>query len=135
MSAGWFITAVVVSAILVSLSDWFFGGVLFHEKYRTHPEIWRKSGDSKSETLAVAWSALLGVLTCVVFIYLAVRFDALTWGRALGTAVGVWLLAPLPLLVTNALFIKLHPLNTFSNAVGWLVKLLICAISAHVFLG
>lgn len=135
MSTGWFLAAAVVSIILTSLSDWFFGGVLFHEKYRSYPEIWRNPGGGKSENLALIWSVLLGVLSCVIFIYLAVRLDALSWGRALGMAVGVWLLAPLPLLTTHALFIKLHPLNTLSNALGWLVKLLICAIMAHLFLG
>lgn len=135
MSTGWFLAAAVVSIILTSLSDWFFGGVLFHEKYRTYPEIWRNPRGGKGESLALTWSVLLGVLTCVIFIYLAVRLDALSWRRALGMAIGVWLLAPLSLLITNALFIKIHPLNTLSNALGWLVKLLICAIVVHLFLG
>ncbi|MBU6469350.1 MAG: hypothetical protein KGL00_08030 [Gammaproteobacteria bacterium] len=133
MSTGWFIGAAVVAIIVTSLTDWFFGGVLFHEKYKNYPEIWRNSG--KGECLAITWSVLLGVLTCVIFIYLAVRLDALSWGRALGLAFGIWLLAPLPLLVTNALFIKIHPVNTLSNVTGWLVKLFICAAAAHLFLG
>jgi len=135
MSTGWFLAAAVVSIILTSLSDWLFGGILFHTKYRTYPEIWRNPGGGKGENQAVTWSVLLGVLSCVVFIYLTVWLNALSWERALGLAVGVWLLAPLPLLVTNALFIKLHPLNTLSNALGWLVKLLICAIVTHLFWG
>lgn len=135
MSTEWFIVAVVVAIVVTSLTDWFFGGVLFHGKYKTYPEIWRNTGGGKGESLAVTWSVLLGVLTCVIFIYLAVRLDALSWGRALGLAFGIWLLAPLPLLITNALFIKIHPLNTLSNVTGWLAKLLICAISAHLFLG
>lgn len=135
MSIGWFVAAVIISIILASLSDWFFGGVLFHEKYKTYPEIWRSSGNGKAESLAIAWSVLLSVLTCVIFIYLTARLDALNWGRALGLAFGIWLLAPLPLLITNALFIRIHPLNTLSNIIGWLAKLLICAISAHLFLG
>lgn len=134
MSTGWFLAAVITAAVLSSLSDWFFGGILFHEKYRAHPEIWRMSG-GKSEGLAIAWSTLLGVVTCAVFIYLAARLDILGWMPVLGLAFGIWLLAPLPLLITNALFIKIHPLNTFSNALGWLVKLLICAVAAHLFLG
>ena len=135
MSTGWFIVAVVVAIVVASLTDWFFGGVLFHEKYRTYPEVWRNTGSGKGESLAITWSVLLSVLTCVIFIYLAARLDALSWGRALGLALGVWLLAPLPLLVTNALFIKIHPLNALSNVLGWLAKLLICGIAAHLFLG
>ncbi len=135
MSTGWFIAAVITAAVLSSLSDWFFGGILFHAKYLSHPEIWRNTGSSKRESLAVAWSTLLGVLTCAIFIYLAARLNTLAWMQVLGLAFGIWLLAPLPLLVTNGLFIKIHPLNTLSNALGWLVKLLTCAVAAHLFLG
>jgi hypothetical protein len=35
--------AVVVALIACSLSDWLFMGVLFHDKYNEHPEIWRGS--------------------------------------------------------------------------------------------
>jgi len=111
MSTGWFLAAVITAAILGSLSDWFFGGILFHEEYRAHPEIWRMSG-GKSEGLAIVWSTLLGVVTYTVFIYLAARLNTLGWLPVLGLAFGVWLLAPLPLLITNALFIKIHPLNS-----------------------
>jgi hypothetical protein len=134
MSTGWFLAAVIGAVALSSLTDWFFGGILFHEKYRTHPEIWRFSNRT-GESLAIAWSTLLGLLTCAVFIYLADRLGALGWLQAFGLAFGIWLLAPLPLLVTNALFVKIHPLNTLSNALGWLVKLLICAIAARLCLG
>lgn len=111
MSTGWFLAAVITAAILGSLSDWFFGGILFHEEYRAHPEIWRTSG-GKSEGLAIVWSTLLGVVTYTVFIYLAARLNTLGWLPVLGLAFGVWLLAPLPLLITNALFIKIHSLNS-----------------------
>jgi hypothetical protein len=135
MSTGWFLAAVITAAVLSSLSDWFFGGILFHEKYRAHPEIWWNSGTGKRENLAIVWSTLLGVLTCAIFIYLAAQLNTLGWMQVLGLAFGVWLLAPLPILITNGLFIKIHPLNTLSNALGWLVKLLICAVAAHLFLG
>jgi hypothetical protein len=39
----------------------------------------------------------------------------------------IWLLGPLPLLLTNAAFIKLHRAFVFSYALGWLAKLLIIA--------
>ncbi|HVC29426.1 MAG TPA: DUF1761 domain-containing protein [Gammaproteobacteria bacterium] len=134
MSTGWFLAAVISAAVLSSLSDWFFGGILFHKRYRAHPEIWRIT-EGKRESLAIAWSTLLGVLTCAVFIYLAARLNTLSWMQVLGLALGIWLLAPLPMLITNGLFIKIHPLNTLSNAFGWLVKLLICAVATHLFLG
>lgn len=33
--------AVLAALIACSLSDWLFMGVLFHDKYKEHPEVWR----------------------------------------------------------------------------------------------
>lgn len=46
----------------------------------------------------------------------------------------IWLMAPLPLLVTNALFIMIDPLVTASHAAGWLVKLLLIAGTTAILL-
>lgn len=37
---------------------------------------------------------------------------------------------PLPLMITNALFIKLHPVVTLSHAIGWRVKLAAAGVVA-----
>jgi hypothetical protein len=39
----------------------------------------------------------------------------------------VWVIGPLPLILTNAAFIKLHGMFVMFYAVGWLVKLLVAA--------
>jgi len=39
-------------------------------------------------------------------------------------------MVPVPLLITNALFIKIQPLTVLSHALGWLAKLAIAAIIA-----
>ncbi len=36
--------------------------------------------------------------------------------------------ALIPLIVTNALFIKLHPVVTLSHVTGWLVKLIVAGM-------
>src|SRR5450759_4422230 len=59
-----FVLTVVVSGIAVSLTDWFFFGVLFHDKYNAYPEVWRAS---QAGTKGV-WIAI-GFFTCAVFIY------------------------------------------------------------------
>ena len=35
--------AILLSGLAVSMTDWFFFGVLFHDKYRAYPEIWRQA--------------------------------------------------------------------------------------------
>jgi len=49
-------------------------------------------------------------------------------------AVAVWLIGPLPLILTNAAFMKLHGVFVVSYATGWLVKLLVVAVMASWFL-
>ena len=53
---------------------------------------------------------------------------------ALKLAAMIWLIAPLPLLVTNSLFIKIDPLVTASHAAGWLAKLLLIAVATAVII-
>ena len=53
---------------------------------------------------------------------------------ALKLAVAVWLMAPLPLILTNAAFMKLHRVFVASYAIGWLIKLMIVAVAVGWFL-
>ena len=123
--------ACLVGAILGSLADWIFAGVLFHGRYQRHPEVWRTG---TSETLRIGGAQLLCLLTSVAFVALAERLGLVDLGGALKLAAMIWLVAPLPLLVTNALFIKIDPLVTASHAAGWLVKLLLVAAATAVIL-
>jgi hypothetical protein len=52
-----------------------------------------------------------------------------SYGATLKLALAAWLIGPLPLIVTNALFIKLQPQIAASHSLGWLVKLIIAAVA------
>jgi len=123
--------ASILGAILGSLADWVFAGVLFHGRYQLHPEVWRTGG---SETLRIGGAQVLSLLTAVAFVALAVMLGQVDFAGALKLAAMVWLIAPLPMLVTNALFIKIDPLVTASHAAGWLAKLLLIAIATAIIL-
>ena len=130
MTPGRVIVAVLLSGFAASVTDWFFGGVLFHDKYLAYPEIWRRqAGDAGGEGKAIAWSVVLGFVTCGVSILTAAAFHVHGYAWAMHLAMAIWLIAPLPLLITNALFIKMHPLNVVAHALGWLVKLLLAAVA------
>ena len=105
---------------------------MFHDKYLAYPEIWRASV-GKSEGRAVAWSVALGFLACASF-RLCVVFRIHGHGQTLKLAALCWLMVPIPLLITNALFIKLHPLVVVSHALGWPVKLVVAALAASLLL-
>jgi len=53
---------------------------------------------------------------------------------AVKLAIAVWLVGSLPLVLTNAAFMKLHRMFVASYAIGWLVKLAIAAIAFGRFL-
>lgn len=119
----------ILGAVLGSIADWVFAGVLFHDRYQRYPEVWRTSG---TERLRIGGAQMLCLLTSVGFVTLASMLGTVDLSGTLKLAVMIWLIAPLPLLLTNALFIKIDPLVTASHTVGWLIKLLLIAIATAI---
>lgn len=119
------LVAVVIAAGLVSsLTDWFFAGDWIHRRF-TYPEVWRKGNESR----AIALTSPLPFLTCAAFAWLAVRLGMRTLPSALELAVAIWIIGPLPLILTNAAFIKLHRVFVACYATGWLLKLSVAALA------
>ena len=124
------LVAIAIGAgVLSSLTDWFFAGDWIHKRW-TYPEAWRKG----SEARAVALTSPLPFLTCAAFAYLAWRLGLHTVPGAAKLALAIWIVGPLPLILTNAAFLKLHRVFVALYAAGWLVKLLIVAIAVGLFL-
>jgi len=135
MTGAWhYVLALAVASVATSFSDWYFMGVLFHDRYLAYPEVWRHSGDKQGESLAIAWSTLTGVLSAGAFLWLAVRLGVTGDGRVFLLAGGLWLAGPVPLLLTQAAFIKIHVLNTLAALLGWLARLALFALSARLIL-
>jgi hypothetical protein len=124
-----FVAIVLGAGVVTSLTDWFFAGDWIHRRH-TYPEIWRQGNEGK----AIALTSPLPFLTCGAFAYVAGWLGVHSIGYAVGLAVAVWLIAPLPLILTNAAFMKLHPVFVVSYAAGWLIKLVIVAVAVGYFL-
>ena len=123
-------TAIVIgSGILASLTDWIFAGDWIHRRL-TYPEVWRKGDESR----AIALTSPLPFLTCAVFAFTFARLGLHTMPAALKLAGAVWLIGPLPLILTYAAFIKLHRVFVAAQLIGWLVKLAIASGAAAWFL-
>jgi hypothetical protein len=120
---------VVATGLVSSMTDWFFAGDWIHRRF-TYPEIWRTG----SETKAIMASSALPFLTCGVFAYLLVWMGMHSLAFTVPIAVAVWLIGPLPLILTNAAFIKLHRVFVLSYATGWLVKLVLVAVAVGWFI-
>ena len=123
------VAIIVGAAVVSSLTDWFFAGDWIHRRY-TYPEIWRQGEESR----AIALTSPLPFVTCGVFAFVAARLGLHSVSSALKLAVAVWLIGPLPLILTNATFMKLHRVFVVSYAIGWLTKLMIAAVAVGWFL-
>jgi hypothetical protein len=126
----WIRFAVVVlgTGVVTSLTDWLFAGDWIHRRW-TYPEVLRQG-----EGRAIALTAPLPFLTSALFAYVALRLGLHSVRTLVKLAVAIWLIGPLPLLLTNAAFIKLHRMFVMFYALGWLVKLLVLAGAVALFL-
>lgn len=120
-----FVLVVIGSGVVSSLTDWFFAGDWIHRRY-TYPEIWRQGNEGR----AIALTSPLPFLTCAVFAAVVAWLRLHSVQSALALAAAIWLIGPLPLILTNAAFMKLHRVFVASYATGWLVKLAIVAVAA-----
>ena len=127
--------AIVIANVLVSLADWYFFGVLWHEKYKAFPEVWRRPQGGTGESKAVALSALVGALTPTMFVVVCVLLSIAHSRQATLLAAAVWLMSAVPMLVWNYLFLKVHPLILLSGILGWLVRLGLSALVVACILG
>lgn len=123
------VAVIVGTGLLASFTDWFFAGDWIHRRY-TYPEVWRQGVEAK----AIALTSPLPFLTCGVFAYVLARLGIHSVPTAVELAVAVWLIGPLPLILTNAAFMKLHRVFAVSYCIGWLIKLLIVAVAVGWFL-
>jgi hypothetical protein len=135
MDMSWihFALAVLVGGILSSLTDWLFMGDLLYKRNNKHPEIWRYPG-GKGESKAIVCSSPFPFLTCAVFALASNEFHVHSLGAALRMAFEIWLIGPLPLVLTNALFMKVQPMIAIAHSLGWLVKLGVAAAAVILFL-
>jgi hypothetical protein len=120
--------AILAAAIASSLTDWFFFGVLFHDKYLLTPELWR-GGPKGTETKQIMWSTVIATISCALFILLCAGLNFHSYSATLKLAAAVWLISSLPIVVTNHLFIKLNWNLAVSHSLGYLVRLVLAAIA------
>jgi hypothetical protein len=115
--------ALIAASIAISITDWLFFGVLFHDRYMQTPNIWREGPESRK----IAGSMALAVIGTAGFIFLAQYLGVHGFGPAFALAVLVWIAASLPQTAKNTLYVRYSPLLGVSHAIGWLARLAITA--------
>jgi len=120
--------AVLAGGLVASLTDWLFMGDWLYKRYNPYPAIWRYP-HGEGEMKAIAWSAPLPFVTCAVCTLLCARLNLHSYGATVELALAIWLVQPLPFLITSALFIKQHSAITASYSLRRLVKLVVAAVA------
>ncbi|HEY5722136.1 MAG TPA: DUF1761 domain-containing protein [Allosphingosinicella sp.] len=123
--------AALVGALLGSLADWLFAGVIFHGRYQLTPDTWRPGARERGRIVVAMGLALV---TAAAFVALADKLGQTDRTGALKLAAMIWLIGPLPLLLANAHFIRVDHIVTATHAAGWLVKLLLIGAATAFFL-
>ena len=132
---GWLRAAgvVLIGGFVSSMTDWFFSGILFHDKYNAYPEVWRHA-NGEGESKAIIGSIGLSLLAGAAFVSIVELYGIAGWEHTLLLAFLLWCAGCVPVFITNALFIKLHPLVVASNTLSWLVKLELFAVASVLLL-
>jgi len=133
MEANWgkVCLAVVAAGVAGSFTDWLFFGMIFHDKYLVHPEVWKKR--DKGEGAQIAMSSVVGLLASAALIVLCIGLHMGTYREALKLAAAVWLIGSVPVVANEHIFMKLHPALFVTHTIGWLVRFLLAA-AAYVLI-
>jgi len=129
------IAAVIGAGIAASFTDWFFMGVLFHERYNKYPEIWWPQFRAKGDSRAILYSTALGFITSAAVIGLCLMLGTSDLKSALTVALLAWIAGPLVVTITNGIWIKIDPAVTFAHCLGYLARFLIAGVAASIVLG
>ena len=111
------------AAVLATYTDWVLAGDWVQKRFG-NPEIWRKRS-----TVAVLVSTVLPFITCAGFALLASRIQFLGLRNCLKLALAIWVIGPLPLIISQTIFLKLNRMVAALFAASWLVKLTIIAVA------
>ena len=84
---------VALSSVIASFIDWLFMGVLFHDKYMAHPEVWRCGSN---DTRKIVVSQLIGVISSAALAVLLARQSHHDLTHDLWLAFAVWLAGAAP---------------------------------------
>jgi hypothetical protein len=118
-----FFLIIVGAGTLAALTDFVFTGGWVQKRF-TDPAIWRKDHGGKAAFLA----SLLPFFTCAIFAFTANQLAIRSVHASIKLALAMWAIGPLPLILTNAAFLKLRWAYATNYAIAWLVKLMIIAV-------
>ena len=125
-----FLSATLAVGVGATGIDWFFARGVFPGYFAAHPEIWRQPANDPHQVRRVSGCLVLNCMTAAAFFCLCHCLHLSHAGQTLRLAGAICLVAPLPQIAANALWMKLHPLVAVSQSLCWLGKLALAALAA-----
>ena len=130
---SWIIVAAVFAAgTIASFTDWYFMGVLFHDRYQATPETWWPR--QQSETKPILYSTALGYVTAAAVMALCAMagVDGVWSGIKVGFI--AWLAGSFVQVATNHIWVRIDLKVSIAHALGYLARFLIAGIAAGIAL-
>jgi hypothetical protein len=131
---SWIIVAAVfVAGTLASFTDWFFMGMLFHDRYQVFPETWWPR-DKSTETMPILYSTALGYITpaAVMWLCALAGVDSVMSGIKIGFI--AWLAGSFVQVATTHIWVRIDLKVSIAHALGYLARFLIAGIAAGIAL-
>jgi hypothetical protein len=119
------IVAILVAGIVATFTDWFFFGVLFHDRYMKYPETWWPRSGPEAERTSIIWSSLLDFVTAAAVVILCIYAGVHSIKGALIVAALAAAAGPLVTTVTNGFWIRIDSSVTAAHTAGYIVRFLI----------
>jgi len=120
---------VVCAGTITTITDYLLTGGWIQKRF-SDPAIWRENFGGVAGSL----SAILPFFTCAVFAFTANRMNISGLHSTIKLAFAVWALGPLPLILTNAAFIKLSKQYAACYVIAWFIKLMVVAVLVAGFM-
>ncbi|MBV9989966.1 MAG: hypothetical protein JOZ72_01620 [Alphaproteobacteria bacterium] len=130
---SWIVLVAVFAAGTVStFTDWYFMGVLFHDRYGRYPETWWPRRDG--EPMPILYSCALGYITaaCVFALCALAGVDGIASG--LKVALIAWLAGAFVQVATTQIWVRIDPAVSLAHGLGYLARFLIAGLAAGIAL-
>ena len=126
------LVAVFAAGIVASFTDWYFMGVLFHDRYFRFPDTWWPR--QKSEPMPILYSTALGFITAAAVVALCALAGVDGIASGLKVAFIAWLSGSFVQVATTQIWVKIDPWVSLAHGLGYLARFLIAGVAAGIAL-
>jgi hypothetical protein len=120
----------LIAGLISVFTSWLWMGVIFHRFQKETPNTWRSEGTASylgASLLSIVAALGIACLMTIMTRYLAGLFALGVVGN-LRFAFCLWGAIALPIIVSTALFVRLHPLVVVGQLLDWLTTSVVACL-------